>query len=154
LARINRRVVAELAGDASVIAHAVATDRPDRAPVPLPHAADVEVRHQWPPDFSAPRSGHLALIQPWEFGSVPEAWVEPLNTVVDELWVPSAFVRDMYVSSGVEADRVRVVPNGVDLEAYAPDGPALDGVGGGDAATTTFLFVGGANGRKGIDVLL
>ena len=153
LARINRRVVAELAADPAVVAHAVATDRPGRAPVPLPHAADVEVRHQWPPDFSAPRSGHLALIQPWEFGAVPQAWVAPLNTVVDELWVPSAHVRDMYVSSGVDADRVRVVPNGVDLEAYAPDGPALDGVGGGDA-TTTFLFVGGAIGRKGIDVLL
>ncbi|HET6508894.1 MAG TPA: glycosyltransferase [Baekduia sp.] len=152
LARINRRVVGELAADASVVAHAVATDRPDRAPVPLPHAADVEVRHQWPPDFTPPRSGHLALIQPWEFGSVPTAWVDPLNTVVDELWVPSAFVRDMYVSNGVDADRVHVVPNGVDLEAYAPAGPTLADLPA--ARGTRFLFVGGAIGRKGIDVLL
>jgi glycosyltransferase involved in cell wall biosynthesis len=152
LARINRRVVAALAGDPSVVVRAVATDRPGRAPVPLPHAADVEVRHQWPPDFTPPRSGHLALIQPWEFGAVPAAWVQPLNTVVDALWVPSAFVRDMYVSSGVDADRVHVVPNGVDLEAYAPEGPALDL--GAPAGATRFLFVGGAIGRKGIDVLL
>jgi glycosyltransferase involved in cell wall biosynthesis len=149
LARINRRVVAELQADPGVVAHAAATDRAT-APVPLPHAADVEVRHQWPPDFRPPGSGHLALIQPWEFGAIPEAWVEPLRTTVDEVWVPSEHVRAMYVGCGVEPDRVVVVPNGVDLEAYAPEGPRL----GLDAPGTRFLFVGGAIGRKGIDVLL
>ena len=39
-------------------------------------------------------------------------------------WVPSAFVRDMYVGDGIPADRVHVVPNGVDLATYRPDGPA------------------------------
>ncbi|HWI74828.1 MAG TPA: glycosyltransferase, partial [Baekduia sp.] len=150
LARINRRVVAALAEHDDVVAHAAATDRPDTPPVPLPHAADVEVRHQWPPDFRAPRSGHLALIQPWEFGSIPAAWVEPLRTVVDELWVPSQHVRKMYLDAGVEPDRVAVVPNGVDLRVYAPEGPRLDL----DAPGLRFLFVGGAIGRKGIDVLL
>jgi glycosyltransferase involved in cell wall biosynthesis len=150
LARINHRVVAALGSDPSVVAHAAATDRPDTAPVPLPHAADVEVRHQWPPDFRAPRSGHLALIQPWEFGSIPSAWVEPLNTVVDELWVPSQHVRKMYLDAGIAPDRVAVVPNGVDLDVYTPEGPRLDL----DASGTRFLFVGGAIGRKGIDVLL
>jgi glycosyltransferase involved in cell wall biosynthesis len=151
LARINRSVVAGLADDPSLTVRAAATDRAT-APTPLPHAADVEVRHQWPPDLRPPASGHLALIQPWEFGGVPEAWVGPLNTVVDELWVPSEHVRQMYVASGVEADRVAVVPNGVDLEAFAPDGPAFD-LGDG-APGVRFLFVGGAIGRKGIDVLL
>ncbi|WP_027004927.1 glycosyltransferase [Conexibacter woesei] len=151
LARINRSVVAGLAGDPELTVRAAATDRPV-ASSPLPHAADVEVRHQWPPDLRPPASGHLALIQPWEFGAVPEAWVGPLNTVVDELWVPSEHVREMYVSSGVEADRVAVVPNGVDLDAFAPEGPAYDL--GDRAPGTRFLFVGGAIGRKGIDVLL
>ncbi|HEV7751514.1 MAG TPA: glycosyltransferase [Baekduia sp.] len=149
LARINRRVTAALAGD-GVTVRAAATDRPG-ASLPLPHAADVEVRHQWPPDFRAPASGHLALIQPWEFGAIPAAWLEPLQTVVDELWVPSAYVRDMYVNSGVDADRVFVVPNGVDLERYAPEGEAYDLS---DARGVRFLFVGGAIARKGIDVLL
>ena len=150
LARINRRVVAELAQRDDLVVRAAATDRLAPA-APLPHTADVEVRHQWPPDLRPPASGHLALIQPWEFGAVPSAWVEPLNTVADELWVPSEHVREMYVGSGVAADRVHVVPNGVDLEAYAPEGPALDL---GPRAGVRFLFVGGAIGRKGIDVLL
>jgi glycosyltransferase involved in cell wall biosynthesis len=149
LARINRSVVAALDGDASLIVRARATDR--TAPgAPLPHTADVEVRHQWPPDFRPPASGHLALIQPWEFGSIPTAWVAPLQTVVDELWVPSEHVRRMYLEAGVDADRVAVVPNGVDLSHYSPEGPSLEL----DAPGLRFLFVGGAIARKGIDVLL
>jgi glycosyltransferase involved in cell wall biosynthesis len=152
LARINRSVTAALQDDPSLIVRAAATDRAS-APAPLPHAADVEVRHQWPPDFRPPASGHLALIQPWEFGSIPTAWVEPLQTMVDELWVPSEHVRRMYLDAGLEPDRVAVVPNGVDLSHYSPEGPKLDldGAGGGGVR---FLFVGGAIARKGIDVLL
>ncbi len=151
LARINRSVCGSLADDASLIVRAGATDR-TTPPVPLPHAADVEVRHQWPPDFRPPASGHLALIQPWEFGAIPTAWVAPLQTVVDELWVPSEHVRRMYLDAGLDADRVVVVPNGVDLAHYSPDGPAMELEGAGDGLR--FLFVGGAIARKGIDVLL
>ncbi|WP_228431383.1 glycosyltransferase [Baekduia soli] len=51
----------------------------------------------------------------------------------------------------MDPGRVAVVPNGVDLATYAPEGPAADlGLAGG----LRFLFVGGAIGRKGIDVLL
>jgi len=149
LARINRSVAAALAGDPALLVRARATDRA-AAPAPLPHAADVEVRHQWPPDFRPPASGHLALIQPWEFGAVPAAWVAPLQTVVDALWVPSEHVRRMYLEAGVDADRVAVVPNGVDLQRYSPEGPSLDL----DAPGLRLLFVGGAIARKGIDVLL
>ena len=118
---------------------------------PLPHPADVEVRHQWPPDLRPPRSGRLAVIQPWEFGAIPTEWVGPLTEDVDEVWVPSGYVRDMYLRAGLEDDRVHVVPNGVDLERFAPEGPAyaLDA-----PAALRFLFVGGAIGRKGVDVLL
>ena len=118
---------------------------------PLPHPADVEVRHQWPPDLRPPRSGRLAVIQPWEFGAIPSEWVPALTRDVDEVWVPSGYVRDMYLRAGLEDDRVHVVPNGVDLERFSPEGPAyaLDAP---DALR--FLFVGGAIGRKGVDVLL
>jgi glycosyltransferase involved in cell wall biosynthesis len=153
LARINRSVGAALQDDASLIVRARATDR-SAAPVPLPHTADVEVRHQWPPDFRPPASGHLALIQPWEFGSIPTAWITPLQTVVDELWVPSEHVRRMYLDAGIDADRVKVVPNGVDLSHYSPEGPAMEVEDGAGEGHVRFLFVGGAISRKGIDVLL
>lgn len=152
LARINREVVDRLDADPAIVAQRWATDA-GTPPSPLPRVADVEVRHQWPPDFTPPASGHLALVQPWEFGSIPEDWVQPLKAVVDELWVPSQFVRRMYLDAGLEADRVKVVPNGVDLDHFRPDGPTLDALGPAEGRTR-FLFVGGVIPRKGIDVLL
>src|SRR4051794_38527408 len=117
---------------------------------PLPHVADVEVRHQWPPDLGPAPAGRLALIQPWEFGAIPREWVGPIEENVDEVWVPSEFVKRMYVESGVAAERVHVVPNGVDLERFTPEGPTLDL----DAPGLHLLFVGGLIARKGPDVLL
>jgi glycosyltransferase involved in cell wall biosynthesis len=147
LSHVNNEVTGRLEG----------VQRLDRSGLPidppLRHAADVEVRHQWPPDLRPARSGRLAVIQPWEFGAIPVEWVEPLRRDVDEVWVPSAHVREMYLQAGIEPDRVHVVPNGVDLERFAPEGPALE-LGASAAAPLRFLFVGGAIDRKGIDVLL
>ena len=56
----------------------------------------------------------------------------------------------MYVDSGIAADRVHVLPNGVDLERFTPDGPPLEL----DAPGLRLLFVGGLTRRKGPDVLL
>jgi glycosyltransferase involved in cell wall biosynthesis len=155
LSHINNEVTRRLAS----------VQRVDRAgtPIdpPLPHAAGVEVRHQWPPDLRPARSGRLAVIQPWEFGAIPVEWVEPLQSAVDEVWVPSAYVREMYVAAGLAPDRVHVVPNGVDLDRFAPEGPRLGlaaprAVAAPSAAASPlrFLFVGGAIHRKGVDLLL
>jgi glycosyltransferase involved in cell wall biosynthesis len=91
------------------------------------------------------------VIQPWEYGSIPRAWVEPLAHLVDELWVPSSYVRRCYIQGGVPADRVWVVPNGVDTERLARlrDPFPLQ-----TRKRCKFLFVGGTIARKGIDLLL
>jgi len=110
------------------------------------------VRHRWPPDFNPPPAGRFAVIQPWEYGSVPREWVEGLNRVGAELWVPSAFVRECFVEGGVPADRVHVVPNGVDPDRFHPGAaPAALGI---PDRGFKFLFVGGTLWRKGIDLLL
>jgi glycosyltransferase involved in cell wall biosynthesis len=135
---------------------------------PLAHAADVEVRHQWPPDFTPVASGRLAVIQPWEYGAIPRDWLQPLHDQVDELWVPSDYVRNMYLTAGLDPERVVTVPNGVDLEVFRPEGeryepgpgttaappPASSDPDAGQAPVTRFLFVGGLIVRKGPDVLL
>lgn len=120
-----------------------------RAVGPGSGAPDVTVRHSWPPRFERPRTGRWAQIQPWEFGGIPRAWVEGLRA--DEIWVPSTWVRSCYLASGVAADRVHVVPNGVDAEHFRPDGPAL---GCGRGRALRLLFVGGLLYRKGIDLLV
>ncbi|SJZ34551.1 Glycosyltransferase involved in cell wall bisynthesis [Trichlorobacter thiogenes] len=112
---------------------------------------DITIRHQWPPDFTPPMSGHFIMIQPWEFGSLPKNWIEPMNTVVDEVWVPSNYVKECYITSGVEAARIQVVPNGVDTSTLSPEAPPLYLK---TAKGFRFLFVGGTIHRKGIDLLL
>ena len=119
-------------------------------------APALTVRHRWPPEFSHPESGKLVLIQPWEFGSLPRHWVSAIERGVDEIWVPSQFVRDTYITSGVPGEKVVVVPNGVNTNVFQP------GQGTGTISSLIphpsslykFLFVGGTIARKGIDVLL
>ncbi len=143
LSIINDEVTKRLSGSVQRV------DRGGRAiDPPLPHPADVEVHHEWPPDFSAPPSGRLAAIVPWEFGSIPAKWLPEIRRNVDELWVPSGYVRDMYVSSGIDAARIRVIPNGVDLGMFRPAERASR------SAPLRFLYVGGITHRKGIDILL
>lgn len=112
---------------------------------------DVTIRHFWPPDFSRPVSGKLVVIQPWEYGSIPAAWVGQINRNVDQLWVPSHFVRNCYLKGGIEAARVQVVPNGVAVERFNPQAAPLVLS---TSKTFRFLFVGGTIHRKGIDLLL
>ncbi len=113
--------------------------------------ANVAVRHQWPPDFVRPACDKFVLMQPWEFGSIPTAWVQAIEREVDEVWSCSDFVRQCYVESGVPADKVVVVPLGVNPVSFHP------GVEPFKLHTTKsfkFLFVGGTIARKGIDILL
>ncbi len=111
----------------------------------------IHVRHHWPPNFTPPASGHWVMIQPWEFGSLPEKWIRPMSTQLDEIWVPSNYVKECYARSGVPEDRVQVVPNGVDVETFNPSAKPYPLK---TKKSFKFLFVGGTIGRKGIDVLL
>jgi glycosyltransferase involved in cell wall biosynthesis/predicted Zn-dependent protease/predicted O-methyltransferase YrrM len=113
--------------------------------------ADIHVGHQWPPDFQPPASGHWVIMQPWEYGSLPRAWLEPFANQVDEVWVPTQYVKKGFVASGVPADRVAVVPLGVDVKIFHPEAQRLRLK---TKQKFRFLFVGGTIWRKGIDVLL
>lgn len=118
---------------------------------PLEAPAQVHVRHQWPPQLQAPSEGRWVAIQPWEFGPVPKAWVSAWKEDLDELWVPSRFVKDGYVQSGMPSERVAVIPNGVDADRFCPSAKAFEIP---SPRGFRFLFVGGTIYRKGIDILL
>jgi glycosyltransferase involved in cell wall biosynthesis/Flp pilus assembly protein TadD/2-polyprenyl-3-methyl-5-hydroxy-6-metoxy-1,4-benzoquinol methylase len=114
-------------------------------------SVDIHVRHHWPPNLDPPERGRWVVIQPWEFGSLPKKWVEVFSRQVDEMWVYSTYVRDVYVGSGVPADRVAIIPCGIDPAVYHR------GVKKYRLQTKKrfrFLFVGGTIFRKGIDILL
>jgi glycosyltransferase involved in cell wall biosynthesis len=66
----------------------------------------------------------------------------------DLITVPARFAKATFVSQGVSADKIRVVPYGVNLEEFHPVGsPPED-------STFRLLFVGQVSLRKGIPYLL
>jgi len=114
--------------------------------------ADVSVRHRWPPDFSPPAGeGAFVLMQPWEFGRLPCHWIEPVLQNVDEVWAYSRSVERAYLASGIPAERVKVVPLGVDPDRFRP---GLEPWPLATKQPVKLLFVGGTIARKGLDVLL
>ncbi|HEX4590689.1 MAG TPA: glycosyltransferase, partial [Gemmataceae bacterium] len=164
LAIVNRELTAALAnrGQVALSVWPAAPPAPNvtRLParpelLPLLHrrlaGTTVHVRHQWPPRWDPPLEGRWVLIQPWEFGSLPKDWVGPILKSVDEVWVHSSYVRDIYLDAGVPNDRVHVIPLGVDPCRFRSDAAPLALPGDG---MFRFLFVGGTVWRKGIDLLL
>lgn len=63
----------------------------------------------------------------FEATALPRDFVAPLSAV-DELWVPSRFVADLYIASGVAKEAVVVVPESVDTDTYNPEVVAPLGV--------------------------
>lgn len=113
---------------------------------------DATVRHRWPPDFTPPPGdAAFVLCQPWEFGRLPRAWIEPILETVDEVWAYSRAVERCYTASGIPADRVKIVPLGVDLDRFRP---GLEPLPLGTTKRMKFLFVGGTIARKGFDAIL
>lgn len=157
LSHVNRELTAELRSLSAFHIHRVNNGVVSPSFENLTHdisapspVAAVTVRHSWPPDWKRPQTGKLVVIQPWEFGPLPQEWVERARNV-DEFWVPTRFVRDRYLESGIPAEKVFVVPNGIDPEKFHPQAAPMK------LATQKnfkFLFVGGTIGRKGPDILL
>lgn len=115
-----------------------------------PEGTQITVRHAWPPNWNAPAKGKWVIIQPWEFGALPEEWVSAIKNV-DEVWAPSHYVKREYIESGVSAEKVFVVPNGIDPTKFSPEGKSYP------LKTNKkfkFLFLGGTIWRKGGDLLV
>jgi glycosyltransferase involved in cell wall biosynthesis len=109
------------------------------------------ISQSWPPQFDPGSQGPTVLVLPWEFGVAPDEWVGEVRRRVDRVWVPSNFIREGYIASGMPPHVVEVIPSGADVDLFTPDGPAHELP---STAGTTFLFVGGSTWRKGIDKLL
>ena len=165
LSHVNRNLISSLEKFEDIKISVLQSERrhDDRTPEPLEgweHRTrtfdynanpDVTIRHGWPPNWGLPeRGGKLVTIQPFEFGVLPCSWVEGLKNV-DEAWVPSTYVKKVYEDSGVPADKVVVIPNGIDESVFNPEAPPIPIR---SDKKFKFLFVGGTIRRKGPDVLL
>ncbi len=102
-------------------------------------------------DFQSTETGHNIAIRTSDFGPYPESWVDKLDAEFDQLWVYTEWIAEQALASGIDPDLVKVVPLGVDQRVFCPDGPGSALV---PHDRFTFLFVGGAVLRKGIDILI
>jgi glycosyltransferase involved in cell wall biosynthesis len=59
----------------------------------------------------------------FESDRLPPLWLEQMKAL-DQLWMPSEWARDVLLAHGIAAERLRVVPSGVDGNLFAP-APAL-----------------------------
>lgn len=108
------------------------------------------VRHQWPPKEEPPRGAKWIIMQPWEFSQLRKDFVDIFKKAA-EIWTPSNYSRKCFVDSGIDFDKVQVIPNGIDPELFSPAGKKYE------LETNKkfkILFVGGTIFRKGIDLLL
>ena len=48
-------------------------------------------------------------VQAFEFDGVPKAWIQPMNTVADEVWVPSQYNAAIFRHDGVRKRQIQVI---------------------------------------------
>jgi glycosyltransferase involved in cell wall biosynthesis len=123
----------------------------ERVGRPLNRAAEIHIGNHVQHPYQPPAEGRWVVIQPWDYMSLPVRWVDWIRTQIDEVWVPSNFVRTAFLEGGIPAKHVVVVPNGVNVRLYRPNARKVKFH---TKKSFKFLFVGGPFWRKGFDILL
>jgi glycosyltransferase involved in cell wall biosynthesis len=108
------------------------------------------VRHQHPFRPLRPPNSTWIIFRPWEYSRFPERAVQVLN-LAREVWTTSRFSQESMIRSGVPAENTQVIPNGVNLEIFRPEGLQAELP---TSRPFRFLYVGATIHRKGIDILL
>lgn len=78
----------------------------------------------------------------WETTRLPPYYVEHIARA-DQVWVPTAWGRELFIGSGMDASRIRVVPEGVDATRFVPSSRPRE------RRVFRFLSVGKWEERKG-----
>jgi glycosyltransferase involved in cell wall biosynthesis len=102
-----------------------------------------------PPNYSIIRRlAPVVFYSVWETDRLPLPYCRNLD-FADQIWTPTRWGASVLANSGVNALKIRTVPEGVDAAIFRP-GPSRDGA----HRTFEFLFVGKWEERKGIQILL
>lgn len=116
--------------------------------------ADFVIHHDFETHFTAfqpPPTGKCIAVRTWDFGPLPQAWVQKINGEFAQYWAYSRWIAEQARTAGVTPEKIRVVPLGIDPAVFTSDGPPRDLP---TEKSFRFLFVGGVSLRKGTDLLL
>lgn len=155
----NLRLAAELDKSARYELGLFSDETEPNLPIPalkqalgrLPKELAWQIEHRSLPLLQAPDRGHWVLMQPWEYASLPLEWLPLFRFGADEIWVHTPNNLNAYLREGVDAERLALVPAGIDPEIFSPEGPQVDLPG---AQPFRFLFVGESLWYSGLDHLL
>lgn len=115
---------------------------------------DAVIAHDYSKNFNdlkPPASGHYIAVRTSDFGPHPTSWVDKIEKEFDQLWAYTNWIAKQALSGGIAPDKIRIVPLGVDPDTFTPKGPPSKLL---PRDVFSFLFVGGAVRRKGIDILV
>ena len=118
---------------------------------------DIQVRHTYPPIWKWPERENtkVVYIQPWEFPKAPFEWQYKFETFADALIVPSNYCASVFSTGGIKPDNLFVVPNGYDHSIFNTEVSNTDVSSYGiNEEDFNFVYVGNAQWRKGLDILL
>jgi len=110
---------------------------------------DIQIRHSYPPIWRWPVSNKtkVIFIQPWEYSKVPFEWQYKFETFADALITPSRWSGDRFLDSGLNPEKLFILPNGFDNKVFHNnDRQKLN--------KFTFTYVGNHQFRKGLDIML
>ena len=119
-----------------------------------PSAPDLLIHHDFETHFSEfqpPHGTPSIAVRTWDFGPLPRAWADKINAEYRQYWAHTEWIAQQARVAGVDPERIRVVPHGIDRQVFTPDGPRYDLP---TKKRQAFLFVGGMSFRKGTDILL
>ena len=115
---------------------------------------DIQIRHTYPPIWRWPAHNKtkLVYIQPWEYTKIPFEWQYKFEQFADYLVTPSSWSMSNFLDAGLPPHKAAVVPNGYDPKVFNTDGRTSQMYSQNNKFT--FVYVGNAQYRKGLDVLL
>lgn len=120
-------------------------------------SVDIQLRHTYPPIWKWPldKKTKVVFIQPWEFPKAPFEWQYKFEQFADALIVPSNFCANIFASAGLNPENLFVVPNGYNKNIFNNNKDNVDvsslNI---DKNKFNFVYVGNAQWRKGLDLLL
>jgi len=62
----------------------------------------------------------------WESTRLPDDWLEPMK-IPHQLWTPTTFCKNVMIDHGFDANKIKVIPEGIDPEMFHPQVKPLPG---------------------------
>jgi glycosyltransferase involved in cell wall biosynthesis len=112
---------------------------------------DCEITFSYPPNYRK-LTGRIKIgLLTYESSVLPESWKAAIEQFLTRLIVPSRYVRDIVLRSGIPADRVRLVPFGFNPHLFHPGAAPYPF---NTEKGFIFLTVATPHRRKGIEEIL